>query len=637
MHKLFIYHVTITGLLWVATIVSASAQMMFLGDTMKLQMFTVEASREVVFDIGTMKIEADSAILRQADGEELKDLLQCLAPLNVNNMGTSGALSTLSMRGAGGSRTLLTWNGVPLNSITSGDVNLSLLNGNIFNSVAIDYSAPSTIYGSNSFGGVISLNNKRYFNKGFKTVLSQTIGSYNTYKSYGSVGYSNKKLAINAQLWNNSSDNNFAYFDKYYRIELNRKNAEHLNKGILSDVSYKHKNHLLNAGIWIQNNNAEIPELNGSKPDQKQQLQDDASLRAYAAWQYQFKKLFWLLNAYQSFDKLHYLSKNTAEQSFWDIDSEILTYQAGMNGEFRYKLSPNITSDVGVNLRHNRVGGTNYSNQPDEVQLAFFSATKLSFDPIQMVVTARKELHTHYDPPFIFGAGAEYEPLSGLVFRAATNQKFRTPTFNDKYWPLSGVLDIKPELGVTYEAGLTWETEINSLKVKADGTVYRNQMNRIIVWQPAEGALWKPTNLEDLSATGIESRLDVFVPIVKKISFRGLASFDVNRTYQNNDKNKLQLRYTPKYRVNLGSIIEVYDFKVMASYTFLSRRRYDESVYTLPEYSHLSFKTYYTFNAGATNWSLWFKIDNALDSKEPYRKDYVVPGRHYNLGLKFEI
>ena len=64
-----------------------------------------------------------------------------------------GALNTPSFRGTSASHTLVSWNGIPINSSASGLTDLRLLPSNGFNNLGISYGGNSTIFGSGPIGG----------------------------------------------------------------------------------------------------------------------------------------------------------------------------------------------------------------------------------------------------------------------------------------------------------------------------------------------------------------------------------------------------------------------------------------------------------------------------------------------------
>jgi vitamin B12 transporter len=636
MFKYSLQLTAITGFLLFVWNQHILGQMFFVSDTLELKMFTVEQSRQHMFDIGNKKISADTFLLEYLDGSTLDNMLRILAPLNLKTGGTSGAVSTLSLRGAGGARTLVTWNGIPLNSLTSGDVNISLLNPTAFNEVLLNYTAPSTLYGGSSFGGVVELNNDPEFNPGIKADLAQYKGSFNTGSTMAKLNLSGKQYYSMTSLWNYHSDNNFSYFDKYFFKTMNRTYADHSSYGLLTTNSFRiGSEQMLTSGIWYQNSLAKLAPENGTHPNLKQSQQSDRSLRTYLKWNLEHNNLFTNVNAYYLDEFLLYTQKLTPDDINYSIYSGIHPVRFGLNADARYDISDHLIADFGSTIYHNLAKGTNYTSVPTETNLALFSALRFQQDQLRMVASVRKELHTQYDPPVRFGLGADYSILHDVLsFRINLNQKYRVPTFNDKYWPGSGNPDLKPETGFTIEAGLNLKKQFSNTILTADVSGYRNKINDMIVWVPAEDGLWKPRNYTSVVSNGIETSAEVSTVLFHSFHIRQSASFDLNRSQ--NEHSGLQLIYTPKYRSNATTVIRYKDVSSVFNFSYLSRRRYDASNFTLPEFYSSNVSVQYTIRINIFTLSISGKVNNLLNQTEPYVKDFPIPGRNYLLGLKLK-
>ncbi|MFB6341437.1 TonB-dependent receptor plug domain-containing protein [Saccharicrinis sp. FJH62] len=611
--------------------------MFFITDTLELEAFTIEQPRQHTFDIGNKKVYADTLLLEQFAGSSLNTLLGTLAPLNLKSGGTTGAVSTLSLRGAGGARTLVTWNGIPLNSLTSGDVNLSLLNTSAFNEILLNYTAPSTLYGGNSFGGVVELNNYPKFNPELSAELSQYYGSFKTGSTTAGLKYSTRKLFSQTNLWNYHSKNNFPYFDKYYYKTMDRTYADHSNYGLISNNSIRiGSEQMITAGIWYQDNVAKLPPENGSHPNLKRSNQSDRSFRSYLKWNIEHRDLYVTVKSYYLDEFLLYTQKLAPEDVNYSIYSEIHPVKLGLDADARYVFNDNLTADFGSSVYYNLTKGTNYTSAPSETNLALFSAWRFHLDQLRMVASVRKEFHTQYAPPVRFGFGADYGILNDVLkFRINLNQKYRVPTFNDKYWPGSGNPDLKPETGYTAETGVNFMKRTRETSISADISLYRNDINQMVVWVPAEDGLWRPQNYTSVLSRGIETRAGISTVLFRYLHFKQVASFDLNRSQ--NDTSDLQLIYTPKYRANTTTILQFRNVSSVLNFSYLSRRRYDESSFTLPEFYTSNIAIQYDIQLNAFILCISGKVNNVLNQTEPYVKDFPVPGRNYLLGLKLKF
>ena len=87
-------------------------------------------------------------------------------------------------RGTPAAYTQLLWNGIPLNSLTTGIVDLGLFPTDIFSEIKLNSGGNSTLSGSGAIAGSIQLNNSLDFNPSYKWEIDLTKGSYGLEKNH---------------------------------------------------------------------------------------------------------------------------------------------------------------------------------------------------------------------------------------------------------------------------------------------------------------------------------------------------------------------------------------------------------------------------------------------------------------------
>lgn len=624
----------IIGVLALVVSDNALGQMHFITDTVELGGITVETSRQQVFSVGSRQLYSDTLPMQLNEGKSVEAILLQMAPLNIKSYGTSGAAGMLSVRGAGGSRTQIAWNGMPLNSLTLGDVNLSLISSDAFDQVHIDYSAPSTLYGSNAFGGVVDLLNTPCFNSGINLSVQQQAGSFNTFRTGINAQIGGEKVAIKATAWHFSSDNNFWYYDEYYSQYMNRANANHTQSGAVATGTFRvGVNQMVTAGIWAQQNETGIPPVNGSNPRMMVSTQNDHTLKSYVKWSRHKNNLLLWARTFVFYDYMLYRQKLSPADEVYSIDSDIITLQNETEFSARYTLNRFITADAGGSFRHNVADGVNFSSRPSENRGALFSAAKFSYGEFLASLSVRKELSTRYDPPVRFGFGTQYSFLQNSVtVRFAANQKYRMPTFNDKYWPTGGDPDIKPETGTTYEGGVGFLQQWGSHSVAADVTAYWLDIHQMIAWVP-EGALWRPRNYSRVNSKGVENSA-TYKFTNEAFFVSNKVAFELNQSREQGAQ--YQLRYTPKYRASNVLSVGAGRISGMISAHYLGRRQIDETYFTLPEHFSVNSSVQYRFNHRNVRVTLLVQAENLTNHTRPLIKDYPLPGTSVMGGIKLQ-
>jgi vitamin B12 transporter len=112
------------------------------------------------FTEGQQLISLSPQILKMYRSNSLGELLGLSGQIYIKSYGGAGSLSTVSIRGANSNQTQINWNGFPLNSLTTGDVDLSLIPLQIVDELSIHPGATGSLYGSGTFGGSIDILNK---------------------------------------------------------------------------------------------------------------------------------------------------------------------------------------------------------------------------------------------------------------------------------------------------------------------------------------------------------------------------------------------------------------------------------------------------------------------------------------------
>lgn len=113
----------------------------------------------------------------------------------------------------------------------------------------------------------------------------------------------------------------------------------------------------------------------------------------------------------------------------------------------------------------------------------------------------RLDLNSDYGQILNPGIGFAWTPSPRTKFRLNLGSAFRAPTFSDRYWPVSGVRNIRPERGISLQTGTDLIlSSIGSVSL----TGFLRRTNDLILWLPDTGGLWRPTNVDSAHHSGIE-------------------------------------------------------------------------------------------------------------------------------------
>ena len=106
-------------------------------------------------------------------------------------------------------------------------------------------------------------------------------------------------------------------------------------------------------------------------------------------------------------------------------------------------------------------------------------------------------------------------PLSSsknLLAKAGLARNFHYPTLNDLYWQPGGNPNLKPEEGITGEAGISYTAIPFGSRVNIEVSAFSSEINHWIMWLPHLKGYWEPVNIEKVKARGLEETLAILSP-----------------------------------------------------------------------------------------------------------------------------
>ena len=175
-----------------------------------------------------------------------------------------GMVSSPSFRGTTASQTSVLWNGININSQTTGQTDFNTINTRGYNKIEIKPGGSSVADGSGAIGGSINLVNELGFNKGFHNELFANYGEFNTYGIDYQTNYSSEKFSVLLGIARNASDNDYPY-PETDRININ---GQYHNTNIsLAATSKLNLNNTLKvfANVYDGRRNFSVPTPNALK------------------------------------------------------------------------------------------------------------------------------------------------------------------------------------------------------------------------------------------------------------------------------------------------------------------------------------------------------------------------------------
>ncbi len=536
-----------------------------------------------------------------------------------------GMLSTISLRGTDASHTQVVWNGIPVNSVLNGQVDMNTIYMGGYNYISLQKGGNSAEFGSGAIGGTIRLQDVKPYHNGIFIIHQLQAGSFNTFRNNTTIVYQNKKFYTNISFQSNKSDNDYPFvgYD-----DIKNDNGAYFGKDLNLILGYKFnkKNEIYYKSQvnWLDR------KMSRSlyRPDNAKLITNNQ--RYLLGWKYKSGKIQMRTDLANIYEKYQYFfdknndDSNDSRSNVWHLINTI-----------DYKISKNASFKLGNSLHFVEATGDAIA-QHTRKQYAIYGIWKQKIKKISYQLKLRKEFTNDYKIPLIAGAVIQYKPKENWITRANISTNYRVPTFNDLYWNPGGNPDLKPENSLSFD--ISQSMIFNNKGSFFDRTsIYLSafyiRSHNLIKWQPVNNNIWQPINIAETSSKGIEIGVSQSFNIVYKLE----SEIFVGYTYQNvkDELTHKKLPYLPAQMFH--GILKMKYSKFMMRY----QADFNDKIYTT------SSNTQFMDSSLIHNTSLQYKlndqlsfegkIDNIFNTFYQTMPSRPQPGRNYSININFKI
>ncbi|MBU1010193.1 MAG: TonB-dependent receptor [Bacteroidetes bacterium] len=600
----------------------------------------------------------DSLSIAAYSASDLGSLLAAGSNVFIKNYGPGG-LSTASFRGTSANQTLVLWNDIPLNSPNLGQVDFSMIPVQFVDQLQLAWGSAASAMRSGGLGGVVSLDNKPDFNRKLILDVVQTAGSYRHFGSYGTLGYSGRKVIVKTRAFRKSALNDFEFLNTALlpQAMMKQTSADYTDYGFLQELHiYTGKNSQLSAYSWNQWNNRNLPPImtNIEKGGQPTEFQYDRFHRHMVAF-----KQFWSggkLEAKAAYftENQHYYLKtiNNPEdnETVTLIDSRNTTHAFHTVLQANHQLNWWLELTAGYTMDQEAVNTTNFVKlQKRQRNLMKLGAT---FRPLQDFKGS-----VYFSREYVDGKASGLSPALELAYvpfdklpltiGIGLNRNLRYPSLNDLYWFPGGNAKLKPEIGHTAELFVNLNPQNSHSKHKVNASMFFSDVSDWIQWKPTSYRYWVPVNIARVFARGVELNWQ-WEGDFNLFHLQASANFAYTRTTDESPVAKIentagkQLMYIPRHHANLMAQLDIRQYYVKTAAEFVGKRN---TSLNGEEIFINSLKPYVLFNlALGKSWKLSqgkltaeFQVLNLLNSHYQAVMWRPMPGRNFQLLLRYAL
>lgn len=550
--------------------------------------------------------------LERLQARSLQDALRGVAGLSFTNNGGSGKATSLHLRGTEADHVLVLVDGIKLGSATTGAAALQDLPIGQIERIEIVRGPRSSLYGSEAIGGVIQIFTRRGGGD-LKGSFSLGLGSHVTRETSLGLSGGGERGWYSANLAFNDTDG----------IDACRGGPGVGCKVIDPDADgYRNGSGSLRGGYRF-GNGLEVDlhalrakgknEFDGSFVDESESRQQvlGGSLRYAPADSW----LLTLSGGQSRDDSDNY--RNGLFRTKYNTRRDSLSLQGDV------ELGSERLLTFGFDYQDDQVDSTALYEVDSRDNRGLFVQFQGGFSVLDLQLSLRQDDNQAFGRHTTGGIAWGYGLGFGLRLRTSYATAFKTPTFNELYYPEFGNPDLRPEESASLELGLEGGAEWGTWSLSA----FQTRIDEMIAFD----AHRDPANIDRARISGLEALLSAGLGPWQ--SSASLTLLDP-RNRSDGDTNGNLLRHRPRrsLRVDLDRDFGTYALGL----TLLAEgRRYNDlaNIQELGGFSTLDLRASYRINRA---WRLQGRCENLFDKKYETVTYFNQPGRSFYLTLSYQ-
>jgi len=572
----------------------------------------------------------DSTALLDFGDTHVAALLERESGVFVKSYGL-GSLATTSIRGGSAGHTAVLWNGFSLQSPMLGLLDLSLLPAGFADEVRLQPGGGSALWGSGAIGGVLALDNRPTFGRGFAAELQSTLGSFGWWDQRLRLEYGAKRFSSVTRFFHQQGANDFPYRLRPDLPARRQTNAALRQEGILQELYWRPAaGQQLALHLWWQQADREIPPT--TTQTRSDASQADALLRAALHWKQSRGRS--VLQARAGFfrEQIDYREPRSNLRALTHFHTFIGEAEGQWQGRGGRQWH------LGLNQTYTEAHADAYAEPPRQYRAALFAALRQPFGGWRAQLSLRQEWVDGAAQPFTPSLGLEGKVLDWLRLRARLSRNFRLPTLNDLYWRPGGNPELQAERGWSQELGLESEWSEAARRLTLSLTAFNRNIVEWILWTPdAEADYWSAANIAAVWSRGLEARLDgSWSRADWRLALRLGYDFVRSTNQQSLDQPRMeageQLIYVPEHQAFARLLLAWRDWSLTYRHTYTGPVRTPTDPLAGYQLGHLQLQ--WQFQAAHFRGALFLRADNLWDAAYRVVERRPMPGRHYRAGLR---
>ena len=586
--------------------------------------------KNVIADITLISEEE----IKLAGSSSLPELLQRQPGIEISNNGGQGKVSTLFLRGASSTHSVILLDGIRIDSATAGLTAIENIPLSQIEKIEIVRGPASSLYGQDAIGGVIQIFTKKGLN-GFKPYISFGYGKYNTSIAQGGIrggddttsyainlssqnsrGFSafepNTNPAATANIYNLDKD---GYRNKSVSASLSHKINEKLDinfQYFLSQGKNKYDNRYAN---WD-------PSIDWKNTQDQESLSGTVNSQLTNYWKSSFRVGLGIDDYVEKQRSISYVTREV-DNVYKTIQNQI-TWQ----NDILLPLGSLVLLYDKLDQKIN-VTDTSYSKK-DRQNDAYMIGYNLNQANHNFQANVRKDFNSVYRDATTGNIGYSYAIDSNWSIASSFGTAFRSPTFNYLYAGSYANPDLQPEKSKNIEAQLKYQSDAEFFSF----VTFKNKITDFIISDGTTG--YRPYNINTAEIYGATVSSSHFIN-----HFQVKSSFTVQSPMNESADKYLPRRSNFFGTVGLNYFIQNWNLGFEATG---SGNRYNDAanLFNIPGYIKTNLFADYQITKNLT---MNARVDNVLGKNYTYAYEgnpttdgfrYQTPSQSFFISLRYE-
>ena len=545
--------------------------------------------------------------INNSTAENVAEVINNIAGVNIINYGGSTGQKIIHIRGSKPSQVLILMDGQPINNNQNGQTDLGQLPLSNVKKIEVLKGPASALYGANALGGVVNIMTETADEDPSRD-LNVSFGSYNS--SDLEFSYSTTKEK-NSYLFTIDKKSSAGF----------RKNPDH--SGMTQLALFSKINHQLNDNSELvftlnyQDSNKEVPgSLSYQTPNA---IQNDLTKNINIKWKQNKSHLETTAMFYYNKHKQKY---DNPDQFSYEGPSLHKTKNIGFDIKRTNYLNKHTIS-YGMEIKNNSID-SNENGEHEFLNSSLFLQDEWQLkDSLKLILGSRYDNHEKFGSRVNTRLGTMYNINKNINCYFSAGQAYRTPTFNDLYWPADafseGNPDLSPENGMAYEIGLIKKN--NNMKTEIN--VFKKEITDMISWAQGSDDIYRPYNINKAAINGLELIFE------KQLNQYFSLSFNYSYLDAVNQKTNEQLAGSAKHRSNLNLKYTPADYKISVNSSYVGTRADD----SLNNYIVVDTRLAKTLIVKNKEIEVSLSINNLFNKNYQVNTGYPMPNRNYTLEI----